>query len=80
MHMSKKWQRGIGVFIVRLLQITILTGMLFYVRRIVLGFSPAPDLVDILTFLVLVLLGILILALNWLIFEANKIEQKKGSK
>jgi hypothetical protein len=74
--MRKKWQRVMSTFVVRVLQITILIGILFYINQIVLGFSPAPDLVDIISLSVLVLLGMIILSLNWVLFEVNKVEER----
>ena len=74
--MGKKWQKSIGVLGIRLLQITIILAILICVGRIVLGYTPAPDIVDILALLLLFLLGLFVLALNWLIFELNKIGKK----
>lgn len=74
--MGKKWQKSIGVLGIRLLQITIILGILICVGRIVLGYAPAPDIIDILALLLLFLLGLFVLALNWLIFELNKIGKK----
>jgi len=73
---DKKWQKSIGVLAIRLLQISIVLGILICVGQIVLGYAPAPDIVDILALLLLFLLGLCVLALNWLIFELNKIGKK----
>jgi len=74
--MGKKWRKSNGGFAIRFLQITIVLGILFCVKQIVLGFAPAPDIVDILVLLLLFLLGLFVLALNWLIIELDKIKKK----
>jgi hypothetical protein len=73
--MGKKWQKSIGVVVIRFLQITIILGILIYTELIVLGYAPAPDIVDMLALLLLFLLGLLVLALNWLIFKLNRIDK-----
>ena len=73
--MGKKWQKSIGVVVIRFLQIAIILGILIYTELIVLGYAPAPDIVDMLALLLLFLLGLLVLALNWLIFKLNRIDK-----
>ena len=73
---KKKLQKTIGVLVILFSQITIGLGILICVGQIVLGYAPAPDIVDILALLLLFLLGLCVLALNWLIFEINKIKKK----
>ena len=51
--MGKKWQKSIGVFSIRVLQITVVLGILICVGQIVLGYAPAPDIVDMLALMVL---------------------------
>ena len=74
--MGKKWQKSIGVLVIRLLQITIVLGILIYTELIILGYAPAPDIVDMLVLVVLFLLGLCVLALNWLIFKLNRIDKE----
>ncbi len=74
--MGKKWQKSIGVFSIRVLQISAVLGILICVGQIVLGYAPAPDLVDMVALVVLFLLGLWVLALNWLIFEWNRIDKE----
>lgn len=76
MYDGQKMAKIIGVLVIRLLQITIILGILICVGQIVLGYAPAPDIVDMLTLLLLFLLGLCVLVLNWLILELNKIEKK----
>jgi len=74
--MGKKWQKSIGVFSIRVLQITIVLGILICVGQIVLGYAPAPDIVDMLALMVLFLLGLFVLALNRLTFEFIRIDKE----
>lgn len=73
--MGKKWQKSIGVLVIRFLQIIMVLGIIVYTELIVLGYAPAPDIVDMLALLLLFLLGLLVLALNWLIFKLNRIDK-----
>jgi len=74
--MGKKWQKSIGVFVIRFLQITIVLGIIIYTEMIILGYAPAPDIVDVLALIVLFLLGLCAVTLNWLIFELNRIDKE----
>jgi len=74
--MGKKWQKPIGVLVIRFLQIIMVLGIIIYTELIVLGYAPAPDIVDMLALIVLFLLGLCVLALNWLIFELNRIDKE----
>ncbi len=74
--MRRKWQKSIGVVSIRVLQITVIIGILICVGQIVLGFNLASDTVDMLALMVLFLLGLIVLALNWLVFEQNKIDKE----
>ena len=74
--MGKKWQKSIGVVVIRFLQIIMVLGIIIYTELIVLGYAPAPDIVDMLALIVLFLLGLCVLALNWLIFELNRIDNE----
>jgi hypothetical protein len=74
--MRRKWQKSIGVVSIRVLQITVIIGIFICVGQIVLGFTPAPDNVDMLALMVLFLLGLIVLALDWLVFELNQIDKE----
>ena len=71
--MGKKWRKSFGVFSIRFLQISILLGIFIFIEQLILGYIPASDLVDIFVLLLIFLLGLGVLALNWLIFEINRI-------
>ncbi len=73
--MGKKWRKSFGVFSIRFLQISILLGIFIFIEQLILGYIPASDLVDIFALLLIFLLGLGVLALNWLIFEINRIDK-----
>ncbi len=74
--MGKKWRKSIGVFSIRFLQISILVGIFIFIEQLILGYIAAPDIVDIFALLLIFLLGLGVLALNWLIFEINRIDKE----
>ena len=74
--MSKKRQKTISVIMICFLQISILLGLFIFIEQLILGYIPAPDTVDIFALLLIFLLGLGVLALNWLIFEINRIEKE----
>jgi hypothetical protein len=70
--MGKESQTSIGILRVRFLQIILVSGMLICVGYIVLGFTPSVEIDAILALILLLLLGLFVLAVNWLIFELNR--------
>ncbi|MGD9092291.1 MAG: hypothetical protein PVF74_05560 [Anaerolineales bacterium] len=70
--MRKESQTAIGILRVRFLQIILVSGMLICVGHIVLGNPPSVEIDAILALILLLLLGLLVLAVNWLIFELNR--------
>lgn len=74
--MRTKWSTKIGILGARILQAIIVLGILLCIGQIVLGYAPAQDIVDMVALIVLFLLGLGALALNWLIFEWNRIDKE----
>ena len=66
--MGKESQTAIGILRDRFLQIILVSGILICVGHIVLGNTPSVEIDAILALILLLLLGLFVLAVNWLIF------------
>lgn len=62
----------------RLLRASLVLVMLvlFSIGLIASGYFAPPGIADILAIVVIILLGLIMIVLNWLIFEVNRIDRK----
>ena len=74
--MFKRRQKSISIFCIRFLQISILLGIFIFIEQLILGYFPTSDIIDIFALLLIFLLGLGVLALNWLIFKINRIDKE----